>query len=55
MLPGGEATEITEIVVRDAKDRRPDAPTLRFTTTEWDAFLRGALAGEFSVEALSVK
>jgi hypothetical protein len=49
-LPGGD-----EIVVRDAKDERPDAPTLHFTAAEWDAFLRGVLAGEFTPAALSAR
>jgi Domain of unknown function (DUF397) len=46
-LPGDE------IAVRDAKDERPDAPMLRFTATEWDAFVSGVLAGEFSRAALA--
>ena len=50
-LPGDGG--ISEIVVRDAKDKQPDAPTLRFTTTEWDAFVKGVLAGEFSTAALA--
>ena len=49
-LPGDGG--ISEIVVRDAKDKQPDAPVLRFTTTEWDAFVNGVLAGEFSTAAL---
>ena len=54
---GGACVEVAalpgdEIVVRDAKDERSDAPVLRFTTTEWDAFVKGVLAGEFSTTAL---
>jgi hypothetical protein len=45
-LPGGE------IVVRDSKDTRPDAPRLSFTAAEWDAFVAGVVAGEFSRRAL---
>jgi hypothetical protein len=33
------------IAVRDSKD--PDGPALRFSRSEWDAFLRGAKKGEF--------
>jgi hypothetical protein len=33
------------IGIRDSKN--PDGPVLRFTPGEWDAFLAGALAGEF--------
>jgi hypothetical protein len=47
-LPNGN-----EIVVRDAKDERPDAPVLRFTAAEWDAFVTGVLAGEFSTATLT--
>jgi hypothetical protein len=50
-LPGDSG--INEILVRDAKDGRPDAPTLRFTTTEWEAFVNGVLAGEFSTATLA--
>lgn len=46
-LPGDE------IVVRDTKDTRPDAPLLRFTASEWEAFLSGVRAGEFSRSALA--
>jgi hypothetical protein len=42
-----------EIVVRDSKDKHPDAPALRFTTAEWDAFVTGVLAGEFSTATLT--
>jgi hypothetical protein len=31
--------------VRDSKD--PSGPVLRFTQSEWEAFLRGARNGEF--------
>jgi Domain of unknown function (DUF397) len=47
VLPGGE------IVVRDSKDESPVAPVLRFTNAEWDAFVSGVLAGEFSTATLS--
>jgi hypothetical protein len=44
------------MVVRDAKDgRRPDAPMLIFATDEWDAFVNGVLAGEFTPVALSFR
>jgi hypothetical protein len=33
------------IVVRDSKD--PGGPVLRFSRSEWDAFLDGAQGGEF--------
>jgi len=35
--------------IRNSKD--PDGPVLRFTPGEWDAFLAGALAGEFDQAA----
>jgi hypothetical protein len=41
-----------EIVVRDSKDTRPDAPQLTFTAAEWDAFVAGVVAGEFKRSAL---
>ena len=41
-----------EIVIRDSKDTRPDAPRLTFTAAEWDAFLGRVIAGEFSRSAL---
>jgi hypothetical protein len=47
-LPGGD------VVVRDSKDTRDNAPVLQFTTAEWTAFLRGVGAGEFTPDALSV-
>ncbi len=34
------------ITVRDSKD--PDGPQLRFTRSEWVAFLEGAEQGEFA-------
>jgi hypothetical protein len=37
------------VAVRDSKDRR--GPVLHFTPTEWRAFLRGVLDGEFEVPA----
>ncbi|WP_043621680.1 DUF397 domain-containing protein [Nonomuraea candida] len=33
------------VVVRDSKDR--NGPCLVFTPSEWDAFTRGVIAGEF--------
>jgi hypothetical protein len=45
-LPGDE------IIVRDSKDNRVDAPRLTFTAAEWDAFVLGVAAGEFSRTAL---
>jgi hypothetical protein len=45
-LPSGE------IAIRDSKDTRPDAPRLTFTAAEWDAFLGGVIAGEFTRTAL---
>jgi hypothetical protein len=46
-LPGDE------IVIRDSKDTRPDAPRLSFTAAEWDAFVAGVTAGEFTRSALA--
>jgi hypothetical protein len=46
-LPGDQ------IAVRDAKDPHPEAPVLRFTVAEWNVFLSGVLAGEFSPARLS--
>jgi Domain of unknown function (DUF397) len=37
------------IGIRDSKN--PDGPVLRFTPGEWDAFMAGALAGEFDQAA----
>jgi hypothetical protein len=42
-LPGGETA------VRNS--RHPDGPALIFTGPEWDAFIRGARAGEFGEPA----
>ena len=35
------------VVVRDSK--HPDGPTLTFTPAEWDAFVGGAMDGEFNL------
>ena len=43
-----------QVLVRDSKDDSADALVLRFTADEWDAFLSGVEAGEFSREALAV-
>lgn len=55
--PGGcvevAAISTDEFLVRDAKDLSPNAPVLRFDSTEWDAFVAGVLAGEFSPTALT--
>ena len=42
-----EVAELSDgsMLVRDSKD--PDGPHLHFTGNEWDAFLDGAVAGEF--------
>lgn len=49
---GGGCVEVAfagdETLVRDSKD--PDGPRLRFTRTEWDAFLAGVRDGEFTPE-----
>jgi hypothetical protein len=37
----------SEILVRDSKN--PTGPVLRFTPSEWDAFVKGAKAGEFDL------
>jgi Domain of unknown function (DUF397) len=46
---GGNCVEVAPdsglVAVRDSKDR--DGPVLRFTATEWDAFLDGVRRGEF--------
>jgi hypothetical protein len=34
-----------EIAVRDSKD--PNGPILRFTVSEWNAFVKGVRAGDF--------
>lgn len=49
-IASGECVELAElgddvIGMRDSKD--PDGPVLRFSRGEVNAFLRGALAGEF--------
>ncbi len=41
------AAEADWMVLRDV--RQPEDAVLRFTTTEWDAFLAGARDGEFSL------
>ena len=46
------AVSADEFLVRDAKDLSPDAPVLRFDRAEWEAFVSGVLAGEFSPSAL---
>jgi Domain of unknown function (DUF397) len=43
-------TSNNEFLVRDGKDRRADAPVLRFDAEEWRAFALGMAAGEFSAE-----
>jgi hypothetical protein len=43
-------TSDNEFLVRDSKDRRADAPVLRFDAEEWRAFALGMAAGEFSAE-----
>jgi hypothetical protein len=43
----------SDIALRDSKDNRADAPVLRFTTEEWEAFLNGVLAGEFAPSTLA--
>lgn len=45
-LPGDD------VALRDSKDVGPDAPVLRFTPTEWDAFVEGVLDGQFTRDAL---
>lgn len=45
-LPGDD------VLVRDNKDPRADAPALRFSPSEWEAFVAGVQAGEFSLTAL---
>lgn len=37
-----------DIVLRDSK--RPDGPVLRFSKDEWDAFIAGVQAGDFSFD-----
>lgn len=40
------ATDETGVLVRDSKD--PAGPVLRFAHDEWERFVRGVAAGEFS-------
>jgi Domain of unknown function (DUF397) len=49
---GGNCVEIAflaggEVAMRNSRD--PDGAALIFTSAEWDAFLRGARDGEFSL------
>ncbi|MGH3739105.1 MAG: DUF397 domain-containing protein [Micromonosporaceae bacterium] len=48
---GGGCVEVStsgdEILVRDSKD--PGGPRLRFTRTEWAAFVAGVHDGEFNL------
>jgi hypothetical protein len=48
---GGTCVETAQVdggvLVRDSKD--PDGPRLGFDADEWNAFLRGAKAGEFDI------
>ena len=39
------ASDCGEVLLRDSKD--PTGPWMRYTTAEWDAFLRGAKNGDF--------
>jgi hypothetical protein len=55
--PNGECVEVAvasdesgDVVVWDSK--HPTGAALRFTKAEWDAFLKGALDGEFAYENL---
>jgi hypothetical protein len=48
--PSGNCVETAElsaggVAVRNS--RYPDGPALIFTQAEWDAFLQGAIAGDF--------
>jgi len=47
---GGACVEVAlvaqYVLIRNSKD--PSGPTLKFTTAEWAAFLKGAQRGEFS-------
>lgn len=47
---GGSCVEVghhgDDVLVRDGKD--PDGPVLKFTRAEWEAFVAGVQAGEFS-------
>lgn len=40
------ATTGDDFFVRDSKN--PQGPVLRFTSAEWQAFLAGAVAGQFN-------
>lgn len=48
---GGDCVEVSRgeefVYVRDSKD--PNSPKLTFTHGEWNAFLEGAMAGEFDL------
>lgn len=46
---GGGCVEVAfgGVAVRDSKD--PDGPALRFTCSEWAAFLAGARDGQFDL------
>lgn len=46
-LPGGM------IGIRDSKDSIGTAPVLRFDRAEWESFLVGVAAGEFTYESLT--
>ncbi len=52
--PQGNCVEVAQmrdggVAVRNS--RHPDGPALLFTAAEWDAFLSGALDGEFGTPA----
>jgi len=52
--PQGNCVQIaylTDGQVAMSNSRYPSGPALVFTSAEWDAFLRGALAGEFGKPA----
>jgi Domain of unknown function (DUF397) len=56
-LTNGHCVEVAtspdqRIRVRDSKD--PDGPVLRFTQSEWEAFLEGVRNGEFDGLVLSM-
>jgi hypothetical protein len=44
--------QFEQAVIRVRNSRWPDQ-TVEFTTDEWDAFLLGAIAGEFSHQSTS--
>jgi hypothetical protein len=49
--PGGNCVEVRQsqtgdVQVRDSKD--PDGPVLTFASAQWDAFVTGTKAGDFS-------